>query len=486
MKGDGLIMEVFRSKFTSFYINILRFLIFLLVISSSYMVIINKIGSPIITTIYLLAIILEIFIIINKNINKNIKLISILAVGFTLRLLWLLNIKSVPVSDFSTIYETAQKLLEGDTTAFYGTNYIARFPHLTFMVLYMSIIIKLFPYSNLLVMKGISLVLGVLTIYIIYEVVKEIFNSKKLGLYGAAIAAIFPPLIVYVGVYCTENLAIPLYLLSIYFFVMVTKNKLNKYYLILSGVALSFGNLFRMVATIMLIAYAIYIIIYKNDKIFNKIRNILLYLVPYFLVLIIVSGSLQLLKTTEFPLWSGSEPKITNILKGTNIEHYGRWNPEDAAVVDRNNYDYEKIEEESKDIIIERLTTTPPLELIKFYFTKYLVQWSSGDFEGVFWSKLNVEEEDIILNVNSNSFQLYYLIVVILIFLGLLNRKEYKEQQEINLIYIIICGYGFMNLITESQGRYSLIAAWTLVIAAVEGVRYIYKKLNKENYLEAV
>ena len=479
-------METFRSKFTSFYINILRFLILLLVIASSYMIIRNKIGSHLITTIYLLAIILEIFIIINKNINKSIKIISILAIGFTLRLLWLLNIKSVPVSDFNTIYETAQKLLQGDTTAFYGTNYIARFPHLTFMVLYMSLIIKLFPYSNLLVMKGISLLLGVFTIYIIYKIVEEIFDSKKLGLYGGAIASIFPPLVVYVGVYCTENLAIPLYLLSIYFFVRVMKNKSNKYYLILSGITLSFGNLFRMVATIMLIAYAMYIVIYKNDKIFNKIREIFLYLVPYYLVLIIISGSLQLSKITEFPLWSGSEPKITNVLKGTNIESYGRWNSEDAAIVDRNNHDYDKIKEESKEIIIERLTTTPPLKLVKFYFTKYLVQWSIGDFEGVFWSKLNVEDKDIVLNINGNSFQLYYVIIIILIFLGLLNRKEYKEYQEINLIYIIICGYGFMNLITESQGRYSLIAAWTLVIAAVEGVRYIYKKLNKENYLEAV
>ena len=479
-------MEVFRSKFTSFYINILRFLIFILVISSVYMVVNSKLGNPIITTILLIAIILEIFIIINKKIDKNIKIISILAIGFILRLLWLLNIKSVPVSDFSTIYETAQKLLEGDTTAFYGTNYIARFPHLTIMVLYMSLIIKVFPYSNLVVMKGISLVLGVVTIYLIYMVVKEIFNSKKLALYGAGIAAVFPPLITYVGVYCTENLAIPLYLLSIYFFIMVIKNKLNKYYLILSGVALSFGNLFRMVATIMLIAYGMYIIIYKNEKILDKIKNILLYLIPYVLVLNIVSGSLQAFKITEFPLWRGSEPKITNILKGTNIEHYGRWNEEDATIVDRNNYEYEKIEEESKEIIIERLTTTPPLDLVKFYFNKYLVQWSSGDFEGVFWSKLNVEDKDIILNVNSNSFQFLYAIVVILIFLGLINRKIYKEYEEINLIYIIICGYGFMNLITESQGRYSLIASWALIIASIEGIRYIYKKLNKEKNLEEI
>lgn len=70
-----------------------------------------------------------------------------------------------------------------------------------------------------------------------------------------------------------------------------------------------------------------------------------------------------------------------------------------------------------------------------------------------------------------------------LIFLGLINRKKYSECIEINLIYIIICGYGLMNLITETQGRYSLIVAWILIIASLEGIRYIYRKSKKEKHL---
>ena len=119
---------------------------------------------------------------------------------------------------------------------------------------------------------------------------------------------------------------------------------------------MSVGNLFRMVALIMVVAYTAYIILYNNDKILEKIQKIIFYSVPYALVLIVVSISLQFFKITEFPLWNGSEPKITNILKGTNIENGGRWNEEDARIVDKYNYDYEKIEETSKEIIKERLT----------------------------------------------------------------------------------------------------------------------------------
>lgn len=443
----------------------------------------NKIENYISSIVFLFIILFEVFIIICKNINKNIKLISLLIMGFVLRLLWLLNVQSVPVSDFGIIYKGAHQLLEGNTSIFHETGYIARFPHLTIMVLYMALIIKIFPNNNLMVMKGINLILGLVTIYFVYKLAKEIFDSEKLALYGAGIGAIFPALVTYVGVYCTENLAIPFYLASIYLFIMVIKNKLNKNYLILSGIILSFGNLFRMVALIMLIAYTAYIILYNNDKILEKIKQILLCSIPYAVVLIVVSASLQFSKITEFPLWNGSEPKITNILKGTNIENEGRWNEEDAMIVDKYNYDYEKIEEASKEIIKERLTTTPPLKLLKFYFTKYFTQWSSGDFSGVYWSKSNLEDEDIIFDLEATNFQFPYVVVVVLIFLGLINRKKYSECVEINLIYIIICGYGLMNLITETQGRYSLIAGWVLIIASLEGIRYIYRKSKKEKHL---
>ena len=478
-------MDKFKIGFTKFYTNILTVLMGIVIFSCGLITIGSLIfyesfNIEVIIPILILGItvVLELFI-IKKKISIKYKILLILGIGFILRGLWLLNINTVPTSDFKVMYECAQNLLDGNTGAFWGTGYIGRFPHLTIMVLYMAFMIKIFPVSNLVAMKVFNLFFGVLTIYLIYILAKEIFNSKKLGLYAASLASFFPPLVTYVGVFCTENIAIPFYLLSSYLFILVVKNKKSRYCLILSGIILAVGNLFRMVATIMIIAFGMYIIIYTKDKLFEKVRRIGLYLMPYLLVLFIVSTTLQGIGITEFPLWKGSEPKITSVLKGTNIENLGRWNEEDASIVDKYNYDYDKITEASKEIIIERLTTTNPLKVVGFYLVKFAVQWSMGDFGGTYWSKLDVIEDYIKVDLSLWLVQIIYAIIMILVFLGLINRRKNNEDSEINLLYIILCGYGVMYLVTESQGRYSLIIAWAFVIIAIEGIRFLFNKYGE-------
>ncbi|WP_411169607.1 glycosyltransferase family 39 protein [Clostridium sp. MB05] len=479
-------MQSFKEKFTIFFLTVLKFLMIILIPASFGAIFFahiflsaeNLIRSIIIVTLIMIGIILIEFYIIRKNFSYKKQIYLILFCGFIIRALWLLNINSFPTSDYMIIYESAQDFLNGSTSMFWGSSYIARFPHLTIMVFYMALMIKIFPANNILMIKLVNLALGVLTIYIIYLIVKEIFNSNKKGIYAASLATIFPPLVTYTGVFCTENIAIPLYLLSVYIFILVLRGKKNKYYLILSGLMLSLGNLFRMVATIMIVAYAIYIIIYSKDKIVHKIRNIALYSIPYFMLLFLVSFTLQSLKITEFPLWEGSEPKITNVLKGTNIESIGRWNEEDASIPEKYNYDYEEIKEASVEIIKERLTTTPPLKLISFYVKKFAMQWGIGDFEGTHWTKSFVPQEDIVLDVSLEVSQTIYSIMMILVFLGILNRKNNKENEEINLFYIMLCGYGVMYLVTEAQGRYSYIISWVFIILAVEGINFILNKFD--------
>lgn len=475
-------MEKLKIGFTKFYTNILTVLMGIVVVACGLitvgsLIVYEKFTFEVIIPILILAITiaLELYI-IKKNIKTKYKILLILLLSFILRRLWLLNINTMPISDFRVIYEVAQGLLEGNKSAFWGTGYLGRFPHLTIMSLYMSFMIKVFPVNNILAMKFVNLFFGVLTVYLIYLLAKEIFNSKKLGLYAACLASFFPPLVTFVGILCTENIAIPFYLLSTYLFILVVKNKKSKYYLILSGVMLSIGNLFRMVATIMVIAFGIYLLIYTKDKLFERIKRVGLYLLPYLLVLFTVSSTLQGIGVTEFPLWKGSEPKVTSILKGTNIENFGRWNEEDASIVTKYNYDYEKIDKASKEIIKERLTTTNPLKLSGFYIFKFAMQWSIGDFEGAYLSKLEMPEDAVKVSISIWFVEVIYGCIMILVFLGLFNRRKRTDDSEINLLYIILCGYGLMYLVTEAQGRYSLIIAWTFIIFAIEGLRVLLKK----------
>ena len=101
---------------------------------------------------------------------------------------------------------------------------------------------------------------------------------------------------------------------------------------------------------------------------------------------------------------------------------------------------YDDIQNACKDIIFERLTTTPITELLSFYIEKYWVQWSEGDLSGVFWSQLNVREEDIIIKFDKGGkeiFQVIYALIIVLVFIGLFNKKRFKDNSEINLFYII-------------------------------------------------
>lgn len=425
--------------------------------------------------------------IIKSGLSSKIKIISILGIALIFRIIWLFNINSIPTSDFKTIYEGAKSLLNGNTDMFWGTGYIARFPHLTIMVLYMAMMQFLFPASNLIAMKIVNLILGVLVVYLVYLIVNKLFEGKKYGLYSMIIAAIFPPLVTYTAVFCTENIAIPFYLASIYIFLLVVKDKKNKLLLIPCGIALSLGNLFRMVALIILIAYGIYILVYINEGLIEKIKKLLLISVSYFIILISVSAVLQATKITEYPLWSGSEPFITNVLKGTHYESGGRWNEEDAALPEECNYDYELIEEKSREIIKERLTTTPPLKLLGFYVRKFSMQWNEGDLSGVFWSQLSVPEDEIKVNLaggGTGILQVFYVVIVGLILIGTFNRKVIKDNSEVMLFYLILCGYGAMYLITESQPRYSYIACWVFIILSILGIDNLkkqYEKIKEKN-----
>lgn len=95
--------------------------------------------------IMIFSIAIELKLINNNNIDYNRKVFIFLFIALCLRVLWLLNANSIPISDFKTMYESAGDLINGNTKIFKGISYLARFPHLTITVLYMTFIRIVFP-----------------------------------------------------------------------------------------------------------------------------------------------------------------------------------------------------------------------------------------------------------------------------------------------------------------------------------------------------
>ena len=416
-----------------------------------------------------------------KNSNKKI-IGNILLLGLLVRLLWICIVKTVPASDFALIWEIASNPFNGDYTAMHGTSYIARFPHLIITMLYLGFIKVIFP-NPLFVVKFINVLLSVSSVYLIYLILKEIFNEKY-GLYAALIATIYPGFIMYTSVTCSENIAMPFYLLSIYFFIRVIQGNINNNYLLLCGVMLSFGNLFRMVGAVILVAYIMYLIIYKaKDKLVFSVVKVT---ISYGLPLILISNMLVFTNVSEYQLWSGAEPKITSILKGTNILSLGSWNEKDAAIPEKYNYDKEKIEEAANGIIKARLTDTPIVIVIGFYFIKYAVLWGSGDFLAYHWATLESSNTNQIADYGYAMVpgtQLLFSIMLILMYIGLYDKKKNKNYK-LDLIYLIYGGFIILYLIIEKQVRYGYIVSFSFIICALKGIEVLSMRANSKLNIE--
>jgi hypothetical protein len=228
-----------------------------------------------------------------------------------------------------------------------------------------------------------------------------------------------------------------------------------------------------MIAYIVIIAYIMYILIYDNENLKIKLKNIVLLIAPFIIVFVVFSNILIAENITDRKLWDGSEPNITSAVRGSNIQSGGSWNPEDAEFISNLLEDRDALEKASKERIITRYTTTPTLDLAMFFVKKFGSQWSHGDNAGAYWAQSGIAEDQIKINIEHQGvlwYQLVYSIFLFLIIKGLFNREVYLDNKIINLFYIILCGFGVAFLILETQTRYAFIINFVFAILPVTAI----------------
>jgi len=404
---------------------------------------------------------------ISNLFKKNI-ILYILLLGFFLRLLWVLLVPSKPISDFELMYNSAASVAQGNYEVFQGTSYFARFSHNTIAVLYYSIFYN-FTKNPLLIIKIFNVFFQTMAVYAMYLLIHELYNDKKIARYSAFFMSIFPPFIMYCGQVVSENMAIPFYILSVYYYFKSLHKEKSWLLAILAGLLLSIGNLFRMVGMVFVIAYLMYTLIYEGYKKFfiTYIPLLLAFLIPLWLT----SYSLLHKNITDTHLWNSKEPYHTSILKGTNIKTLGRWNEEDAILPDKFNYDTEMVKEASIKVIKERLTSTPVYVLLPFYIGKLVFQWGLGDYGAFGWTVPTADSTLITNFLNSNEAMImvicnFALVILLLKILKKINKSQTLQSFDYFFI-ILFAGYVLLYLITEMQPRYAFIVAWIFIPIAM-------------------
>ena len=422
---------------------------------------------------------------LTKGVNKKNLFLIIFFIGLIIRLLWFFNINSVPISDFRLMYNSGKDFINGSFYMFWGTHYFARFPHMSLTVMFFGFMQQLFS-DPLRAIRLLNIVFSMSNMVAIYFIAKRIFHNQNKSIFAMLLAAFYPPMILYNNVFCSENLAMPILLLSILMFLKSLDD--GEKWFIVSGLLLGLTHLFRPMGYIMIIGYSMYILIYYKQRLKGKVLVLSSLVISFITPLVLTSVILINLEIIEYPLWHGTEPPSVSILKGTNISSLGRWNEEDAAVFGKFDEDYERVDVEAKRIIKERLTQTPVKELAIFFTNKYGAQWMTGDFSGASWAEAGLDDlenkHDYLPNLDSNQsgmifrlseigfiyFQTFHILLLVLTFIGFYCRST-TGNKKIDLFYILFCGFAFQYLITESQDRYAYIASWIFVLLSMTAFR---------------
>jgi hypothetical protein len=472
-QGDEPMLKKYFNNFLHYAVLVVLIITF--IYGVLYLMYTVRSSKSIFIIAFIAVVYLSLFFYYNKykvKINSKLASISILRLliyiiitGFILRLMWIILVPTYPVSDFSLIYEVAGQASSGIFDSFKGTAYFARFSHNTVTILLLSVFYK-FTDNPLFLIKLFNVICQTVGIYALYLASSELFGKNR-ALISASIIAFFPPFIMYSSQIMSENIAMPFYILSVYFFLKASKEVKSIYLVILSGVLLSTANMFRMVGIIFITAYVVYSLVYKGLK--EGSKNSAIILAAYLIPLYLVSQSLILANITETHLWKPKESSFTSMLRGSNIQYRGRWNEEDASLPEKYKYDMEKVNDAAKEIVIERLTTTPLPKLLGHFVTKISTQWGMGDFGAPGWtishSKDSIVSGALKYNYHELNFiiQLMFLTLLIRVFKALL-KKDYINNEQINFLYILFGGFVLLYMISENQERYAFIVCWLFII----------------------
>ncbi len=173
-----------------------------------------------------------------RKINKNFYVIAVIAlISLILRLVWILKVPTVPVSDFLQYHNGALSIINGTGYRIYG--HISSYEPVGYS-LFLAFIYSIFG-SSFWVAKIANVIISCIGVIFIYLITKKCF-TKKYAYICALIYGILPLNIIYTSVISTEIIFTTLYLLLL---LLIIKKESIKYSNIILGILLGILTLIK-------------------------------------------------------------------------------------------------------------------------------------------------------------------------------------------------------------------------------------------------
>ncbi|ALS25944.1 dolichyl-phosphate-mannose-protein mannosyltransferase [Paenibacillus sp. 32O-W] len=454
-------------------IVLIAFLFFLLSFINTFTDV-NKFNkSPFVTLSFFVGLLILSIILtyLLKSIKQRYFIYLLLIVGGGIRLAWILNVETAPVSDFLIMYQGAQSAAKGDFSLFSTAPYFVRWPYQIGFTLYQALLIKVFG-NSLIVLKLFNVLISSATAVVVFFIAKNLFNDIC-GKIASLLYVFYVPLIIMCSVLTNQHLSTFLYTLGIYFAIRPTR----KYNWIYIGLCFGFGNLIRPMGSFYIGILFLYVVYLFLIPFFKNMRGIwvktgLGVLAVFFIVQHIFSFVCSISGITSYPL-SNKEP-YWKFVVGLNASTNGKYSQDDNKYVSQFKLGKER---DKAELLLVKERLHDKEQLLKLFSTKFVMMWGGGD-SSTYWSVKNTDQESWIKYLDRAERILYLLLLGLgCISMGYFIIRNNFENIPMLLIMIIL-GYAALHLVIEVQTRYRHdILPFMFVVSSV-GLKIMIQRIS--------
>jgi 4-amino-4-deoxy-L-arabinose transferase-like glycosyltransferase len=382
---------------------------------------------------------------VNRFLSTKQFLIFLLIFGFGIRILWIFLEKTAPISDFSVMYRSALKAVNGDFS-FLTNQYYSSWVYQLGFTYYEALLIKLFG-NHLFILKLVNILFNMGTSLLIYLIARKGFNE-----FSARVAALlytfYIPNILYSSVLTNQYISTFMFYLGIYF--LVGRGLSARYSWVWIGITIGIGNIMRPLGSFFLLGICVFVLLYKilpfrKKESMDYIKRLVGVLLVSLFVQQLVSFGFMHTGLSSKPL-SNQEPYWKFTL-GLNEHSNGAWNAEDQRYVSKFKVGQARNQAEMY-LIKERLKDKK--RVIHLFGNKFITFWGNPD-AGAYWSLRGIKQPSLQLVLIKYERLMYIVSCLLVIGTILLFKKENKLAP---LLYILVAGYAAIHMIIEIQTRY--------------------------------
>lgn len=322
-----------------------------------------------------------IYYILRWNLPDKLRILMISLMSLIPRLLFMLFVQTPITGDFLITYHAATQTIAGDTS-WLESPFFSTWAYQIPFVYYQALILKVF--GSDLALKILNIAFMVSTNILIYKIAK-IFTTPNAAFVCALLYSVYPAPILLTSVLTNQHLSLMLFMLGIYFYI----SNPSWYRIIVSGVFVFLGNLFRPEGILIIGAVILHMLIKHQDKLkWNNIKNIYGKAILLILVYVFLNQASSLLfqAVGAAPHGISSNCPEWKFVLGLDTDSKGIYNEKSAYILSLK--DPKERADEAKKIIQHSLTKCN--NLLLFFGDKAKLMWAN--MESTTWSLLHIQK----------------------------------------------------------------------------------------------